>query len=169
MTTTNEAPDVVYGRLLESAHLTGYTAERALSEFEWLLEEERWQAVGTGYDDIDLFLAAVAGHFDQFKLAVDQRKSIAKKLEGLQAAKRATARALGVSDTTVHRDLSTSVAPDLFEQPSDQALSEPASTSVAPDGEWFQRPDVVDQAKQTVVSERRKKEREAQYLSLIHI
>ena len=53
-----ETPDTVHGRLLESVHLSGYSAERACGELEWLLDEDRWQRVGAGFTDINAFLAA---------------------------------------------------------------------------------------------------------------
>jgi hypothetical protein len=39
---TQETPNIVYGRLLESAHISGYSFERVCAELEWLLEEDRW-------------------------------------------------------------------------------------------------------------------------------
>jgi hypothetical protein len=33
-----ENPDIVYGRLLESAHISSYSFERVCSELEWLLK-----------------------------------------------------------------------------------------------------------------------------------
>ena len=56
---SQETPNTVHGRLLESVHLSGYTAERARSELKWLLEDGRWRTVGSGFDDIDAFLATL--------------------------------------------------------------------------------------------------------------
>jgi len=36
--TADEKPDIVYGRLLESAHISGYGFECMTDELEWLLE-----------------------------------------------------------------------------------------------------------------------------------
>ena len=98
--------NVTYGRLLESVHVSGYTAERAVSGLKWLLEEDRWKTVGDGFDDIDEFLNSV--NVSQFKIAVEDRKDLVKILDELRASQRATARAIGVSDTTVRRDLGKS-------------------------------------------------------------
>jgi len=59
--------------------------------------------VGTGYDDIHAFMAAL--NVLDLRVAIDQRKKIAKRLEQLDASQRATARLLGVSEQTVARDL----------------------------------------------------------------
>lgn len=98
-----ESPDTVHGRLLEAVHISGYTFERACSEFDWLITDERWKKVGKGYEDVNEFLATV--DLSEFKIAIERRKKIAKKLAVLQASQRATAKALGVSHTIIQRDL----------------------------------------------------------------
>ena len=98
-----EAPNTVHGRLLEAVHISGYTFERACSELEWLLEEDRWKQVGGGFSDINDFLATI--DLSEFRIAIDQRKNLAKKLADIHASQRATARALGVAHTTLQRDL----------------------------------------------------------------
>lgn len=95
--------NITYGRLLESVHITGYSAERAATGLQWLLEEDRWTQVGDGFEDIDDFLESI--DLSQFKIAVDQRKKLSKQLEEKRASRRASAKALGVSSTTIHRDL----------------------------------------------------------------
>jgi N6-adenosine-specific RNA methylase IME4 len=98
-----ETPDTVHGRLLEAVHLSGYTMERACSELEWLLDDDRWRKIGSGYDDINAFLATI--DLSEFRLMVDQRKKLARRLQEIEASQRATARLLGVSHTTIERDL----------------------------------------------------------------
>ncbi len=105
-----ENPNMVYGRLAESVHISGYSLERAMREFEFLLEGNRWKAVGKGYEDINEFVRSLS--FKEFKIAVEQRKKIAAKLKELEASQRATAEMLGVSKTTVIRDTGTNVPPD---------------------------------------------------------
>lgn len=48
MQTTNgqESPDTVHGRLKEAVHIAGYSWSRAVDEFRWLLDDDRWQRVG---------------------------------------------------------------------------------------------------------------------------
>lgn len=105
----SESPDTVHGRLLEAVHISGYTFERACSELEWLLAEDRWHRVGSGHTDINEFLATI--DLSEFRIAVEQRRGLARKLEELQASQRATAKALGVSHTTVQNDLGRKLPP----------------------------------------------------------
>lgn len=101
---TDETPDTVHGRLLESVHLSGYSFERACGELEWLLDDDRWKRIGRGFDDIRSFLATLQP-FDGFRDAVDRRERIARRLKSLESSERATARVLGISKTQVRRDL----------------------------------------------------------------
>jgi len=103
----NPTPDIMYGRLKESVHISGYSLERAMGEFNWLLENDRWKTTGTGYNDINEFLKTF--NFSWIKIGVQNRREIALKLARLQASQRATARMLGVCKDTIRRDLSCSV------------------------------------------------------------
>jgi len=98
-----QLPYVIHGRLMEAVHVTGYTMGRACVSLEYLLEDDRWKTLGDGFEDIDRFLETI--DLSQFKIAVDKRKKLAKKLGELQATQRATAKALGVTKSTVNRDL----------------------------------------------------------------
>ena len=102
----SESPDIIYGRLLESAHLFGYAGERATDSFEWLLDDNRWKQVGGGFDDINDFLKSIAKQSSQFKYLPEQRKRVAQKLAELQATQRKAAEALGVGVATINRDVS---------------------------------------------------------------
>jgi len=99
----NEKPDTIYGRLLESVHISGYSFERACQKFKWLLTGGHWKTIGPGYDDIDKFIASI--NFAEFKISIEQRKEIAKMLEVEHATQRATARMLGVHHSTIAQDL----------------------------------------------------------------
>lgn len=98
-----ELPHVVYGRLLESAHISGYSFERVCSELEWLLEEDRWQSVGPGYEDINEFVRSV--DLSPFNMKGAPRQKLVRRLADLEASQRATAKMLGKSVGTVNRDL----------------------------------------------------------------
>jgi len=87
-----ENPNIVYGRLSESVHISGYSLERAMGELEWLLDDNRWKKVGAGYSDINDFLKTIS--FKEFKIAIQQRKELAKRLTELEASQRATAKML---------------------------------------------------------------------------
>ena len=100
---TAETPNTVHGRLLEAVHISGYSFERACSELEWLLQEDRWQKVGGGFDDINAFLSTI--DLSEFRIAIDQRKKLAKQLQDIEASQRATAKLLGVSPDTINRDV----------------------------------------------------------------
>jgi len=99
---TDEQPDRVHGRLLESVHLSGYTFERACDELKWLLRQERWKSVTPGFEDIDDFLATV--DLSEFRAVREVRKDLVRQLAAVRAGQRATARLLGVSEGTVRLD-----------------------------------------------------------------
>jgi N6-adenosine-specific RNA methylase IME4/predicted transcriptional regulator len=98
-----ESPNTVHGRLMESVHLSGYTMARACKELEWLLDDDRWQKIGKGFDHVNDFLKTI--DLSEFKISIERRKSLASKLQKLQASQRATARTLGVDQATIHYDL----------------------------------------------------------------
>ena len=98
-----ETPNIRYGQLREAVVHYGFSAGRAVAELDWLLDEDRWKEVGSGFDDIDDFLKTIS--LSDFKFSIEQRKGIAKKLEAIHASQRATAEALGVSTMTVNRDV----------------------------------------------------------------
>ena len=101
--TRPETPEAIYGRLLESVHISGYTMARACTKLKRLLEKDDWKTVGGGFDDIDEFALSI--DLSQFKIALDERKDIAKLFAKKQATQRATAHALGVSKSTINTDL----------------------------------------------------------------
>jgi len=106
-----ENPDTVHGRLLESVHNGTYTMERACVALEYLLAEDRWKAVGKGFENIDDFLETI--RLEEFKIAIDKRKTLSKKLADLHATQRATAKALGVGPMTIHRDVTNGTKEDV--------------------------------------------------------
>ena len=107
---TTETPDIVYGRLLESAHLTGYAGDRMCAELDWLLDGDRWRQVGPGYAHINDFLATV--NLAAVDMSSVRRQSIIRKLDELGATQRPMVRALGVGKGTIHRALHLDGAPD---------------------------------------------------------
>jgi len=102
----HETPDQVHGRLLEGVHVTGYAFERACSNLEWLLAEDRWRLNGK-FENINDFLAGV--RLDHFRVVAEQRRRIAKRIKELQptAGNTTIAGVLGVSDETIRRDTSS--------------------------------------------------------------
>lgn len=96
-------PDIVYGRLLESAHISGYGFERMVDELEWLLEGDRWQSVGPGHTDVNAFLRSV----DLSAFNLTDKKSLHKRIKELQptASTRAIGEATGTPQSTVHLHL----------------------------------------------------------------
>jgi site-specific DNA-methyltransferase (adenine-specific) len=101
-----ETPETVQGRLLESAHITGYTLERAVSELKWLIADDRWKHLG--YEDGTEFVETMQNLFGSAKIPVAERKDLAKQLTAI-ANQRATAKLLGVDEGTVRLDLGTKV------------------------------------------------------------
>ena len=51
--------DLAYGALCEGIHITGYTFERSCAPLLFLLQEGRWRRCGSGFDDVDAFVASV--------------------------------------------------------------------------------------------------------------
>ena len=103
--TASESPDTVYGRLLESVHISGYTLERAINECVWLITGERWKALG--FESASAFIRSL--DLSEFRIAAEKRKEIAALLADEGVSQRATAKALGVSHTTVRRGTGTNV------------------------------------------------------------
>jgi N6-adenosine-specific RNA methylase IME4/predicted transcriptional regulator len=99
----DETPDCVHGRLMEAVHISGYTFERACDELSWLLDQDRWKTIGSGFSDVDAFLDTLT--FSEFKIAAEKRKTIAKQLAAIHATQSATARLLGVNQSTISRGL----------------------------------------------------------------
>ena len=126
---TPETPNTIHGRLLEAVHISGYTFERACSELEWLLEQDRWKEVGRGFDDINTFLATL--DLSGFRIVVERRQKLAKKLEAIEASQRATARALGVDHRTIGHDLAGENSPP--PDPAHAAPSLPAGENSPPE------------------------------------
>jgi hypothetical protein len=103
MNRISESPQTKHGRVMEAVHISGYSFARACTDLEWLLEDDRWKQCGNGFGDINAFLATV--DLSPFKIEASHRKKLAKRLEELQASQRATAKALGVDQSTINKDL----------------------------------------------------------------
>jgi N6-adenosine-specific RNA methylase IME4 len=97
-----------YGELCEGVHIAGYTFERACGKLEWLLEQDRWRGVGSGFSDVNKFMDSL--RLDVLRPSAEQRKRLALKIKELQPAvsNRAIAKTLGAGSSTIDRD----VAPD---------------------------------------------------------
>ena len=124
-------PDQAYGQLTEGLHVAGYTLERALSALEALLAGEAWRRVGPGYADINAFMDSI--RLDQFKVNVNQRQRIVKRIKELQpaASNRQIARTLGVGKDTVSRDLGAN-APRADENAKERKGAKPNAGANAP-------------------------------------
>jgi N6-adenosine-specific RNA methylase IME4 len=156
--TIEENPNTVHGRLLESAHISGYSFERACSELEWLLEDERWR--GLGFDDGAAFAESIFGIFADFKISVEQRKPLAKKLTAI-ASQRAVAKVIGVDVATINRDINEGVASATNATPKAAETNGDKDTIVADaTPEWFQNPsaDPADLAKKQTTKETKQRD-----------
>lgn len=98
-----ESPDTVHGRLLESVHITGYTFERVVDELRWLLTDDRWLELSSGYEQVSDFVRGLG--LDKLRVAVDQRRELVELLNSAGASQRAIAEGIGVSHTTIQNDL----------------------------------------------------------------
>jgi DNA methylase len=106
-----EPPNVMYGRLLEAAHLTGYTSYRLLDIAEALLAGDAWRTVGPGFTDVNVFLRST--DLSRFNLG-DGRPALVRRIKELQpeASNRAIAAAIGVSHGTVNNDIKADTGQD---------------------------------------------------------
>lgn len=157
---------MVYGRLLESAHISGYGFERMTDELEWLLEDERWRKVGTGYNDVNVFLRSI----DLSAFNLGEKKRLHQRIKELQpaASERAIAKATGSPKSTVHRHLKDT-APNGASEPvvdmPDQHESGPSAPNGAPKpAAPFQRPadEIAKQARAATARQQKEAERERQ-------
>jgi N6-adenosine-specific RNA methylase IME4 len=158
----DESANTVHGRLLEAVHISGYSSERACGELEWLLDDDRWKTVGTGFDDINAFLATI--DLSEFRVAIEQRKKLTKRLKELEATQRATAEMLGVGKTTVFRDLDDGPNGPQDDKKSSEINSGEIDNgpSGPPSAAWFQDDiDAPELHKKKVAAEQRKKNKTA--------
>jgi DNA modification methylase len=130
-----ESPSTVHGRLLESMHISGYSAARVCDELEWLLDRNRWKECGSGFTDINKFLATI--DLSEFRVAIERRKKLAKRLTQLEASQRATAKLIGVTHTTIQRDTGTDV-PKPKKKANNIKVSDDGSGTDMPPPAWFQ-------------------------------
>ncbi len=133
-----ENPNTIHGRLMEAVHISGYGFERACSELEWLLEGERWKELG--FKDGAEFAESIAGLFKPFRMSIEDRKPLSKKLTAI-ASQRAVAEVLGVNEVTVARDTgNTRGATNVVskeEKPNENNANEgDNATNVAPEPHW---------------------------------
>jgi hypothetical protein len=113
-------------------HLATYTLDRAFKKMEALLVDNRWKAVGGGYDDINAFLETIK--LDGFKIVADQRKKIAKRIKELQpqSANRQIAKVLGVAHQTINNDVGKDLPPKEKTAKQSKAKKEPAGKDLPP-------------------------------------
>jgi hypothetical protein len=98
-----ENPTRIHGRLLEAVDISGYSNQRAVAAFEWLIDNDRWRDVSPGFKDINVFLETV--DMSPYRIGKVVRERIIEKLHTRDAANTRTAQALGVNEKTVRNDL----------------------------------------------------------------
>lgn len=100
----------MYGRLLEGAHIAGYSFERACTHLEWLLVDERWKLDGL-FDEVNKFMLSIK--LDEFRPIAEQRKRIAQRIKALQPAvsNRTIAKVVGVDHQTINNDFNGESSP----------------------------------------------------------
>ena len=127
---TGSDANQAYGSLAEGVHIAGYSLERAWRKLEWLLEENRWRAVGSRFDDVNAFLDSIK--LDSFRIVADQRKRIAQRIKELQpeASNRQVAKLLGVNPSTVDRDTAANAVPSA-KMSNDDSVNESTAAAFA--------------------------------------
>lgn len=162
----SESPDIVYGRLLESAHISGYGFERMVDELEWLLDGDRWTKVGPGYRDVNEFLRSV----DLSAFRIDDKKKLHRRIKELQpkATERAIAKATGAPKSTVHEHVNPPAARiralnPAGESPGQEERNDDARIRAAEPPQPFGRPakDVADGARKAARKEQAAAETQA--------
>jgi phage N-6-adenine-methyltransferase len=137
-----DGANIIYGRLKEAAHISGYTFARTSEWLETLLADNAWRSVGEGFTDINVFLRSI--DLSPFNIG-DNRPGLVRRIKELQpdASNRAIASAVGVSDVQVGRDLkpATYVAPEPWRDTPDLHEHEDAATYVAPEPDVLNDPD----------------------------
>ena len=139
----SESPDTIHGRMKEGAHLAGYGAARAMDNLKFLLEEERYKELSSGYKDVNEFLRDTERAFRLLKIDPAERKQIARLVKKLQpqASQRAIADMVGVDKATIGADLGTVERdrrgeispPDTVKEPNNGEISPPQPWTVDPD------------------------------------
>lgn len=99
----SETPDILYGRLLESAHVSGYTFERLCQWLDPLITDGAWRTVGGGFDTPEAFLRSI--DLTPFDLGKYRPALVRKIKAATEASNRAIAQAVGVHHSTVAADL----------------------------------------------------------------
>lgn len=129
-TEATESPDVRYGRVLESAEISGYTAQRAFEGVRSLLESGDWHRVGPGFNDLSTFIRSVP--FGRLNPPDDLRLEYERVAFEHGASKRSIADSAGVSEGTVRNDLrpAQDYAPDA--EAGDAEHAEPAIVDAGP-------------------------------------
>lgn len=127
----SETPDIVYGRLLESAHISGYGFERMTRELELLLEDDDWRKVGPGFEDVNAFLRSI----DLSAFNLENKKRLHKRIKDLQpkASVRAIGKMTGSSKSQVDRDVKD-VVPNGTSKETQEASDQRVRNSAVPNG-----------------------------------
>lgn len=94
-----------YGALRTDLYYVGHSFERAIFGLKWLLQDQRWKQAGAGFDDPQKFLESI--RLDQFRIVAEERQAIAKLIKEAVAgaSNRQIAKALGVDNTTINKDI----------------------------------------------------------------
>lgn len=159
----SEHPKTVHGRLMESAHISGYSFERACSELESLLEDDRWKELG--FETGGEFYDSIMGLFKPFRMSVEQRKPLAQKLSKI-GSQRAVAGVLGVDHKTISNDLRDGEnSPEKEYDSTDFQGPEQGGGENSP-SEWYQDTDPAGLAREQAKKEEKKRQREEQNAAL---
>jgi hypothetical protein len=98
----NENDQQVYGRLLEANSFSSHGFDRMCKHLEYLLEDNRWQKVGSGFTDLSDFVRTI--DLSAFKFDTAKRRRLAEKMKLAGASNVAIADAVKVTETTIRRD-----------------------------------------------------------------
>jgi DNA N-6-adenine-methyltransferase (Dam) len=126
-----DAANIIYGRLKEAAHISGYTFARTSEWLETLLADDAWRSVGTGFTDVNVFLRSI--DLSPFNIG-DNRPGLVRRIKQLQpdASIRAIAEATGESKSTIQRDLAP--VPNGTPEPKPEPIDQQEHAGPVPNG-----------------------------------
>jgi hypothetical protein len=135
-----EAPEIVYGRMLEAANIAGYAFSRTMEQLEYLLAENRWRGLGFGH--VNEFVRTL--DLSPFKVH-ETRPELVLTIKALQpeVSNRAIAEAIGVDEGTVRNDQrepAENSAPERKKRKRTKGATDDAAENSAPGPEPYNNP-----------------------------
>jgi hypothetical protein len=123
----------LYGKVQEGFFIGGFVIARSLKHLDQLLDDDGWKFGGM-FIDINKFLDSVTVADKTLRLATEQHKRLAKRIEEHhpESSNRKIAKALGVSEKTIRNDTADNSAPNGKKDKKNKAEKSGAAEKSAP-------------------------------------